>query len=67
MSLHDRTNEIADTARRYVFEHRDTINGGVDKAEALLRERTGAQHHDRIAKVTSTVKAYVEKRPTDRP
>jgi len=67
MSLHDRTNEIADTARRYVLEHRDTINGGVDKAEALLRERTGAQHHDRIAKVTSTVKAYVEKLPPARP
>jgi len=66
MSLHDRADELGDTARRYAFEHRDTITGGIDKAEALLRERTSAQHHGRIATVASTVEAYIEKLPPDR-
>lgn len=66
MSLHDKANELGDIARRYVFEHRDTITGGIDKAEALLRERTSAQHHGRIATVTSTVKAHIEKLRPDR-
>ncbi len=67
MSLRDKANEAAEKARQYAVEHQGKIDDGIEKAAALVDDRTGGRYHGRMAEAAGKAKQYIENLPQSNP
>ena len=60
MGIADRLKDLSDRAKDTAVEHRYEIQQAVDRAGALVDERTAGKYHDKIAAAGDRATAYVD-------
>ena len=51
---------IFDKAKDLLAEHGDKVDSGIDKAAEFVDQKTGGQHHEKIAGATGQVKGKLD-------
>lgn len=67
MGWADKLKKLSDTATELVGEHKEQIQGAVDKVQKAADERTGGKYHDKLAQAGAKTGDLLDKVKPDEP